>query len=60
MSAGRVYADRMDPVKILLGASLIIPLLALVGLVRIAWRVWYGNEEMQPGGSYGRQITRRD
>ena len=60
MSAGRVYADRMDPVKILLGASLIIPLLALVGFVRMAWRVWYGNEEMQSGGSYGRQITRRD
>lgn len=47
----------MDPVLIVIAALL---LLGLLGLVRFGWRIWRGNEEMQPGGSLGRQLGKRD
>ena len=46
----------MDLVLILVIAFLVLP---LIGLGRLAWGVWYRNEQMEPGGSDGRQIFRR-
>jgi uncharacterized membrane protein len=55
-----MYADRMDRVTFLLIGLLVLVLLPLVGVGRFVWRVWHGNEEMESGGSYGRQLSRRD
>lgn len=32
----------------------------LIGLARRAWRFWHDEEELQPGGSIGRQLLSRD
>jgi hypothetical protein len=34
-------------------------LLAAVGMGRLAWRFWHGNEELRAGGSMSRQMFRR-
>ncbi len=34
-------------------------LLTVVQLVRGAWRIFRDNEEMEPGGSWGRQLSSR-
>jgi hypothetical protein len=47
----------MDPVVIVIAALL---LFGLLGLARFGWRIWRGNEEMQPGGSMGRQLGKRE
>jgi hypothetical protein len=31
-------------------------LVAVVGIVRVAWRTFHDNEEMVPGGSWGEQM----
>jgi hypothetical protein len=46
----------MDFVLILVVAFLVLP---LIGLGRLAWGVWFRNEQLQPGGSDGRQIFGR-
>ncbi len=46
----------MDPVAVLVVAFVAIMVL---GLVRFAWRFVRGNEEMEAGGSYGRQMFGR-
>lgn len=51
-----MYVATIDLVLILVIALLVLP---LVGLGRLAWGVWVRNEELQPGGSDGRQIFRR-
>jgi hypothetical protein len=57
MRPGRVYLAEMDLVFILVIAFLVLP---LIGLVRLAWGVWGPrNEEMESGGSDGRQIFTR-
>ena len=35
-------------------------LVFLVGLGRWLWRLWHDEEELQPGGSIGRQLFSRD
>jgi hypothetical protein len=34
--------------------------LGLVGFGVMAWRIFYRNEEMESGGSLGRQVFERD
>jgi hypothetical protein len=31
----------------------------LYAVLRSVWMLWRGDEELVPGGSYGRQFTRR-
>jgi len=45
----------MDPFVIVIAAVLLVGL----GLARFGWRIWRGNEQMQPGGSLGRQLGKR-
>jgi hypothetical protein len=33
--------------------------LAVLGMGRMAWRLWRDNEEPEPGGSLGRQMLGR-
>ena len=46
----------MDPFVIVIAAVLLV---GLLGLARFGWRIWRGNEQMQPGGSLGRQLGKR-
>lgn len=47
----------MDALIVILAALLA---LGLIGFAVMAWRMLYRNEEMEPGGSMGRQIFERD
>ena len=40
-------------------AIVVFAAVVLLSLVRMAWRLARGNEEMVPGGSYGRQFGRK-
>ena len=49
--------------KLLIGLWVVamIPVVVfLVGFARWAWRFWHDEEELQPGGSIGRQLFSRD
>jgi hypothetical protein len=37
----------------------VLVLFPVIGMGRMAWRIWCQNEEMEPGGSYGRQFFGR-
>jgi hypothetical protein len=37
--------------------GLAVIVLAALGLVHMAWRIWRGNEEFEPGGSLGHQLV---
>jgi hypothetical protein len=39
--------------------GLLVILLSVLALGRMAWRLWRGEEEMQAGGSLGRQLLGR-
>ena len=48
------YARHMDVVVLwLLGIGLVV--LTVVAFGRMAWRILSGEDEFEPGGSYGRQ-----
>ena len=49
----------MDVTLILAVVAAIWLLAALVAMGVLAWRTFYGNEEMEPGGSMGRQMFGR-
>ena len=44
---------------LLLLLLVVLVLLPLLGLARMAWRIFVRDEEMQPGGSFGRQFLGR-
>ena len=49
--------------KLLIGLWVVamIPVVVfLIGFARWAWRFWHDEEELQPGGSIGRQLFGRD
>jgi hypothetical protein len=37
--------------------GLAVIVLMVLGLVHMFWRMWRGNEEFEPGGSLGHQLT---
>lgn len=45
--------DLLDIVSVLAAAMVLV---IVVGMVRMAWRVFHGNEEMEAGGSMGDQM----
>ena len=43
----------LDVLSIVTIALLVV---VLVGMGRMGWRIWHGNEPMEPGGSMGDQM----
>jgi len=44
-------------VSVIAAAMLLVAVVvAVVGIVRMAWRTFHDNEEMVPGGSWGKQM----
>jgi hypothetical protein len=37
----------------------VLVLFPVIGMGRMAWRIWRQNKEMEPGGSFGRQFFGR-
>ena len=54
------YARAIDPLVIAASVAVVaLVALPVVGLGRIAWRIWRHNEEMQSGGSLSDQMFGR-
>lgn len=34
----------------------LVLVLVVIGMVRMGWRIWHDNEQMEPGGSMGDQM----
>jgi hypothetical protein len=49
----------MDVTLIIGIVAAVFLLVAALGLGRMAWRLWRGDEELEPGGSMGRQMFGR-
>lgn len=52
--SGMVYEMSLLDIVSVVGIAVLV--VVVVGMGRMGWRIWYGNEEMEAGGSMGDQM----